>query len=76
MERDSLSVSFSIESSPNDGQPGADNPLPVSPCIAVCALDEDDVCVGCRRPLKEIVEWPRMSATEQQALLDALAVRP
>jgi predicted Fe-S protein YdhL (DUF1289 family) len=28
-----------------------------SPCISICALDEDDVCMGCYRTGDEITDW-------------------
>lgn len=28
-----------------------------SPCVSICALDEDDVCVGCFRTGQEISQW-------------------
>jgi predicted Fe-S protein YdhL (DUF1289 family) len=28
-----------------------------SPCISVCALDEDDICLGCFRSGDEITDW-------------------
>ncbi len=28
-----------------------------SPCISVCLLDKNDVCVGCYRTADEITEW-------------------
>lgn len=28
-----------------------------SPCVGVCALDTDNVCIGCNRTLDEIGEW-------------------
>ena len=28
-----------------------------SPCISVCALDEEDICMGCFRSLREISDW-------------------
>ncbi|MBR9805147.1 DUF1289 domain-containing protein, partial [bacterium] len=28
-----------------------------SPCIGVCALDENDVCEGCFRTANEITRW-------------------
>jgi predicted Fe-S protein YdhL (DUF1289 family) len=27
-----------------------------SPCIGVCILDENDICIGCNRHMKEIIE--------------------
>ncbi len=41
-----------------------------SPCISICALNEDDVCVGCYRTAKEIREWMLMDDDEK---LDVLA---
>lgn len=34
-----------------------------SPCISVCLLDNNDVCVGCYRTADEITEW--MDGDEQ-----------
>ena len=28
-----------------------------SPCIEVCSLNNDDVCIGCYRTANEIIEW-------------------
>ena len=28
-----------------------------SPCIEVCSLNSEDVCIGCYRTANEIVEW-------------------
>ena len=32
-----------------------------SPCVNVCALDENDVCVGCYRSAAEIAAWTQLS---------------
>lgn len=34
-------------------------PIPqvASPCIRVCCLDDEDICIGCGRTLTEICEW-------------------
>jgi len=37
---------------------------PRSPCISVCALDENDICMGCYRSAEEITDW--FMATDQQ----------
>ena len=29
----------------------------LSPCVGVCALDDDDVCIGCFRSGQEISRW-------------------
>ena len=31
-----------------------------SPCVHVCALDEQDICIGCQRTADEITRWGRM----------------
>ena len=28
-----------------------------SPCIEVCSLNNEDVCIGCYRTANEIIEW-------------------
>ena len=42
-----------------------------SPCVAVCALDEDDVCLGCYRTGEEITDW---FMADQQRKREILAV--
>lgn len=37
---------------------------PRSPCISVCVLDDDDVCMGCYRSASEITDW--FMATDDQ----------
>ncbi len=45
-------------------------PKPVkSPCISVCALDEQDVCTGCQRTAVEITQWGRMSDDQRRDVL-------
>ncbi|MDY0066034.1 MAG: DUF1289 domain-containing protein [Steroidobacteraceae bacterium] len=39
-----------------------------SPCIKVCTLDEQQVCMGCGRTLTEIVQWSALSAEQQRAV--------
>jgi uncharacterized protein len=35
-----------------------------SPCISVCVLDDDDICMGCYRSAAEITDW--FMATDEQ----------
>lgn len=42
---------------------------PQSPCIAVCVLDERDVCVGCYRTAEEITDWFMSSGDEKREIL-------
>ncbi|MGV6806979.1 MAG: DUF1289 domain-containing protein [bacterium] len=46
-----------------------------SPCISICALDENDVCVGCYRTAKEIREWLLMEDDERMEVLEKSAER-
>ena len=35
-----------------------------SPCIEVCSLDDQDLCIGCQRTANEIIEW--FSASDER----------
>lgn len=48
---------------------------PLSPCVLICTLDEDKVCLGCGRSLEQISGWALMSKEEQWAIIDELAAR-
>ena len=54
---------------------GARPGYPESPCVRLCVLDDNKVCVGCKRTIEEIVAWSTMSAAEQWALVRKLAER-
>ena len=48
-----------------------DDPLS-SPCIRMCCLDNNDICLGCFRSLEEILDWSKADkATRQQILINA-----
>ncbi|MCX6956179.1 MAG: DUF1289 domain-containing protein [Verrucomicrobia bacterium] len=42
---------------------------PVSPCIRVCRLDGEGVCVGCFRTRGEIACWPALNDGEKTGVL-------
>ena len=46
-----------------------------SPCVAVCALDENDVCIGCYRTGQEITDWGEMDNEKKREVLKQVAVR-
>jgi uncharacterized protein len=47
-----------------------ENERPVaSPCVHVCALDEEDICIGCQRTVAEITHWSRMSNEQRRETL-------
>lgn len=47
----------------------------ISPCVGICALDENDVCVGCFRTGEEISEWGGMSNVEKRSVLASVEER-
>ena len=46
-----------------------------SPCVDICRLDAQGLCVGCRRTLGEIAEWSRASDARRLEILNALKMR-
>lgn len=46
-----------------------------SPCVSVCALDENDVCIGCHRTGDEILRWTTMTNDERRQVLQYVADR-
>jgi predicted Fe-S protein YdhL (DUF1289 family) len=48
---------------------------PPSPCVSVCALDENDVCMGCYRTASEITDWFLATPAEKHAILRAAGER-
>ncbi|MDB4837661.1 DUF1289 domain-containing protein [Marinomonas sp.] len=46
-----------------------------SPCTNQCALNDDDICVGCRRTKKEIGLWGSMKKVTQQAVIKKIRER-
>ena len=46
-----------------------------SPCVSLCCLDEDDVCMGCLRHINEITGWQGMNDDEKRELLTVLEQR-
>jgi predicted Fe-S protein YdhL (DUF1289 family) len=60
--------------------PAATSPLNVpavpSPCVDICRLDAQQLCIGCRRTLGEITEWPRASEARRREILREIELRP
>ncbi|WP_188771596.1 DUF1289 domain-containing protein [Novosphingobium endophyticum] len=47
-----------------------------SPCTGVCRVDNaTGYCLGCRRTMDEIAEWPLLGAGAKRAVLARLAGR-
>jgi uncharacterized protein len=49
---------------------------PPSPCTSVCRIDAaTGWCIGCRRTLEEIADWPMLSPREKREVLNRLPER-
>jgi uncharacterized protein len=46
-----------------------------SPCVDICRLNDQDICIGCRRTLAEIAEWSGASEARRREILRALEFR-
>jgi len=46
-----------------------------SPCVAICALDERGVCLGCYRTGDEITDWFMADDQRKHEILRAAAQR-
>jgi predicted Fe-S protein YdhL (DUF1289 family) len=46
-----------------------------SPCIDVCSLNRDDVCVGCGRHIDEITAWSGAEAAVKLRIVAAARAR-
>ena len=44
----------------------ADSSSVSSPCVSICALDEEDICIGCFRNIREIGEWYQLTDDEKR----------
>lgn len=42
-----------------------------SPCISICELNEDDVCLGCGRTLNDIAEWSGANNERRRVIVAA-----
>ena len=46
-----------------------------SPCIEVCSLNDQDVCIGCNRTANEIIEWFSANDARKREILVAVSDR-
>ena len=46
-----------------------------SPCIEVCSLDHEEVCIGCYRTANEIIEWFSAPDERKREILAAIVQR-
>lgn len=53
----------------------ANDTEPQSPCISICALDEQDICTGCYRSAEEITDWFMATAQQKREILERARAR-
>jgi predicted Fe-S protein YdhL (DUF1289 family) len=46
-----------------------------SPCIRNCCLDDNDICLGCLRTLKEICAWANLDSKERELIMEQVNSR-
>lgn len=46
-----------------------------SPCVSICVLDDDDICIGCYRSGREISDWGKYDNLGKKAVLAKVAAR-
>jgi len=46
-----------------------------TPCIHVCSLNTENLCIGCYRTIDEIMGWSSFTADERQRIMSELPGR-
>lgn len=46
-----------------------------SPCVSICSMNEEELCIGCYRTAKEIREWLLMEDDERMDVIAKSAER-
>lgn len=46
-----------------------------SPCIKICKVDSNGICVGCYRSVEEISNWFKSTDAERQGIMESVAER-
>jgi predicted Fe-S protein YdhL (DUF1289 family) len=46
-----------------------------TPCISICKINKDGLCIGCKRTLKEISNWIKYTEYEREKILRELKNR-
>ena len=44
----------------------------ISPCVALCKLTEEDICIGCKRTIEEIINWRTYTDNQKKAVFTRL----
>ncbi|MGK0249033.1 MAG: putative Fe-S protein YdhL (DUF1289 family) [Oleispira sp.] len=52
-----------------------ENTVVKSPCVNICCLNEEDVCLGCYRSCDEICKWGAMNNEQRNDVMKKVAER-
>ena len=44
----------------------------ISPCVALCKLTEEDICIGCKRTIEEIINWRTYTDNQKKVVFTRL----
>ena len=47
----------------------------LSPCIGLCKLNADEICLGCSRSMAEIRSWGLLTRTQQRKILTRIQLQ-
>ncbi|MAD58277.1 MAG: DUF1289 domain-containing protein [Porticoccus sp.] len=42
-----------------------------SPCVSICSMNDQDICIGCHRNSREIREWMLMDDAERHQVIES-----
>jgi len=51
------------------------NSPPRSPCVALCKLDHNEICMGCYRSIDEIIGWKDCTEQQQQQIIERVFIQ-
>jgi hypothetical protein len=57
------------------GDPSLKTAAVPSPCINICRLNAQGLCIGCRRTLSEIAEWSSATDARRLEIVSTLKTR-
>ncbi len=44
----------------------------LTPCINICKINEQNICIGCFRTLNEIAQWTKYSDLERTQIINRI----
>jgi predicted Fe-S protein YdhL (DUF1289 family) len=44
-----------------------------NPCKSICRLNEQGICVGCRRTREEIASWSKLTNEQKQVIVKRIS---